>query len=160
MKVKKFLICYVGILLGTLLVNFYLKDFSVLFQDFHRYNETGLLMLMIRRSIEIIILIYIGMVINRKIWICIIDFLSGVALGVLVSLKAMFDGLFSTILYFLLVLIIVTLYNVVLKLAMAESQDKQEIIHTKLHNSLLNKFIVFAIIFVNAFLEMTVMKIF
>lgn len=160
MKLKNLFLCYFGILTGTILANFCLNDVRFLFQQMNVQEPSDIVLLMVRRSIEVILLVYIGMVTNRRIWDGLIDFLSGAALGILISVKTMLEGLFPTILYFFLALVIVTLYNIVLKLTMAESQDKQEFPYPKLHNSLINKLIVVAIIFVNAFLEMFAIKIF
>lgn len=160
MKVKKLFVCYAGILLGTVLANLYLNDLSFLFHQLAAQSGEGLLSLMIKRSIEIIFLVYIGMVINRKVWEYLIDCLSGIALGIVISVKTMVDGLFPTILYFFPAFIIVILYNLALRLSMTESQGKQESLNSKLHKSLFNKLIVVAIIFVNAFLEITIIKIF
>lgn len=160
MKVSKLFICYVGILIGTILANLYLNSFTMKYYSFNIENNTGILTLMIKRSIEIVILVYIGMLVNKKLWVCFIDFMSGVILGIVASLKTMQVGLFLIIPYFIIILLIIILYNIVLKLMMTESQDKQEILNIKLHNSLINKTIVIAIIIVNAFLENFISKIF
>lgn len=160
MKIKKLFVCYLGIILGTIIANFYLYDLGFLSQCFQFYQTTNFIEVLIKRSIEIVLLVYIGMVVGEKIWFYVIDFLSGTALGILVAAKTMTNGLFHTILFFLIALIIVVLYNVVIKMIMTESTEQGGILHLKLHNSLVCKIVIITIILINSFIELKILKLF
>lgn len=154
---------WIGLILGTLLVNTQLNVQEILGRTGIQTGKQELIALICKRIVELVAVVALLKLVPDKASDGALMGISGLITGMMVSLYAMNGTMFRAFAFYMIALIIVGLYAVVVKIicgATEEGMSQIACMVARLHNSFLGTAIIVTILLLNIILEVKILKFF
>lgn len=154
---------WIGLILGTLLVNTQLNVQEILDQTGIQTGKQELIALICKRIVELVAVVALLKLVPDKASDGALMGISGLITGMMVSLYAMNGTMLCAFAFYMIVLIIVELYAIVVKIicgTTGEGMSQIAAMVVRLHNSFLGTAIIVTILLLNIILEVKILKFF
>ncbi len=155
-----FVLFYVGILIGTIMINteFEVGELSCYISG--QLTYTNFLYHLIIRCTEIVIAVFVLKTISNRLTDYLIVTISGILEGSLLSVRAFSGGIIESFFYMVVLMLIIGLYMIVIKIFLPGKCDDINNTFVKLHNSLSGKLFIITIMLINMCMELKILKFF
>jgi hypothetical protein len=161
MKTLKYIIAfYVALLCSSVAYNLFFEEYIQKAGVWSISSDRGFTYILFVRGIELIVVLAISSAFDVKLRPYIFMAISGVVLGIVVSEGAAKFGLFKLCFYYLAVLALVFLYNLLLFSASCIFSENRTWSLPKLHNKLLSDLFIVTILLICCYLELKILKFF